>query len=85
MLAVACIGAIIVRDLQIIARAFNQVELLKDPLCVGPARRVILDQLEHRYQRKFADQWAFVRFAQEQQLGLDFTSPPKEFASPTAQ
>jgi hypothetical protein len=40
-------------------------------------RRVILDQLEHRYRRKFADHWAFVRYAHEQKLGLDFTSPPK--------
>ncbi len=38
---------------------------------------MILDQLEVRYRQKFADTWAFVRFAQEQHLGLDFTSPPK--------
>jgi hypothetical protein len=53
------------------------VELLKHPTCVGMARRVILDQLENRYHHKFADHWAFVRFAKEQKLGLDFTSPPK--------
>jgi hypothetical protein len=53
------------------------VELLKQPTCVGRARRVILDQLENRYRRPFADQWAFVRFAKEQKLGLDFTSPPQ--------
>jgi hypothetical protein len=53
------------------------VELLKHPTSIGLARRVILDQLEHRYNRKFPDHWAFVRFAQEQKLGLDFTSPPK--------
>jgi serine/threonine protein kinase len=58
------------------------VELLKQPTCVGLARRAILDQLEHRYQRKFADQWDFVHFAQEQNLGLDFTSPPKRFGTP---
>lgn len=56
------------------------VELLKQPTCVGPARRLILDQLENRYGRKFIDQWAFVRYAQEQGLGLDFTSPPQRFA-----
>jgi serine/threonine protein kinase len=53
------------------------VELLKHPTCLGPARRVILDQLENRYQHKFADHWAFVRFAKKQKLDLDFTSPPK--------
>jgi hypothetical protein len=59
------------------------VEFLKQPTCVGPARRVILDQLENRYGRKFIDQWEFVRFAQEQGLGLDFTSPPQRFALET--
>jgi hypothetical protein len=53
------------------------VELLKYPTYVGYARRLILDQLENRYGRKFADHWAFVRFAQQQNLGLDFTTPPK--------
>jgi hypothetical protein len=51
------------------------VNLLKDPLCVGKARRLILDQLEIRYQRKFADQWAFARFAQSE-LHIDPTGPP---------
>ena len=36
-----------------------------------------LDRLEDRYGRTFADQWEFVRFATEQRLGLDFTSPPQ--------
>jgi len=52
------------------------VDLLKHPLCVGQARRVVLDQLENRYHREFADQWAFVRFATEH-LGLVFTPPPR--------
>src|SRR5262249_4636855 len=52
------------------------VELLKHPLCVSDARRAILDALGTRYKRRFADQWDFVRFAQEQKLGLDFTTPP---------
>jgi hypothetical protein len=59
------------------------VEMLKEPLCVGAARRAILDQLEIRYRQKFADQWDFVRFAQRQNLGLDFTGPPKRLAAPT--
>jgi tRNA A-37 threonylcarbamoyl transferase component Bud32 len=53
------------------------VELLKHPLCVAEAQRVLLDRLEDRYGRKFADQWEFVRFATEQRLGLDFTTPPQ--------
>jgi hypothetical protein len=53
------------------------VELLKMPTCVGEVRRVVLDQLGHRYRRTFADPWDFVRFAREQQLVLDFASPPQ--------
>jgi hypothetical protein len=44
---------------------------------VDQARRVVLEQLENRYRRPFADHWQFVRFATEQRLGLDFTSPPR--------
>jgi hypothetical protein len=47
------------------------------PPCIGKARRIVLDQLGNRYRRTFADVWEFVRFAEEQQLGLDLTSPPK--------
>jgi hypothetical protein len=53
------------------------VELLKHPLCVGLARRAVLDHLEMQHRRTFADQWEFVRYAQEQQLDLDFTTPPQ--------
>src|SRR5262249_61102532 len=52
------------------------VELLKMPTCIGEGRRVVLDQLGNRYRRAFADGWEFVRFAQEQELGLDPTPPP---------
>jgi hypothetical protein len=60
------------------------VELLKMPTCVAEARRVILDHLGNRYRRTFADVWEFVRFAQEQKLDLDFTTPPQrpETAAP---
>ena len=51
------------------------VELLKQPLCVGEARRVVLVQLGIQHQRTFADQWEFVRFAEERELGLDFITP----------
>jgi hypothetical protein len=52
------------------------VDLLKQPLCVGAARRLVLDQLSRHYQRPFADQWDFVDYVQQQQLGLDLTTPP---------
>ena len=52
------------------------VELLKYPTCVGQVRRVILTHLGNRYRRHFSTHWDFVRYAQEQNLGLDFTTPP---------
>jgi hypothetical protein len=53
------------------------VDLLKQPFCVGEVRRLVLGQLARHYQRPFADQWDFVRFAQEQKLGLDLLTPPQ--------
>jgi hypothetical protein len=53
------------------------VDLLKMPTCFGEARRVVLDHLGNRYGRRFVNHWAFVRFAREQHLGLDFTTAPK--------
>ncbi len=53
------------------------VDLLKMPTCVREVRRVILDQLGNRYRRRFDTHWDFVRYAEEQKLGLDFTTPPK--------
>ena len=50
---------------------------VKMPTCFGPARRVVLDHLGNRYGRRFANHWAFVRYAQEQGLKLDLTSPPR--------
>jgi hypothetical protein len=59
------------------------VELLKNPYCVGRARRAVLDQLAQRYRRPFADQWEFVDFARQQKdLRLDFTSPPRRLDVP---
>jgi hypothetical protein len=51
------------------------IDLLKKPTCVGKPRRVILDHLGQRYQRRFEDVWEFVEFLREQQLPLDFASP----------
>jgi hypothetical protein len=53
------------------------VELLKIPTCFGPGRRVVLDQLENRCKRRFCNHWAFVRYAEESGLNLDFATPPK--------
>lgn len=53
------------------------VDLLKLPLCVGPARRAILNQLEAHHQRKFAGRWEFVRYAEVQKLNLDFSTTPQ--------
>jgi hypothetical protein len=52
------------------------VELLKQPLFVGEARRIVLDVLGGRHGRHFVDQWKFVQFAEDRRLGLDFTTPP---------
>ena len=53
------------------------VELLKMPTYFGMARGLVLDHLSNRYGRQFFNHWDFVRFAQEQNLGLDLTTPPK--------
>jgi uncharacterized protein (DUF2267 family) len=53
------------------------VDLLKMPTCIGDVRKVVLKHLSNRYGRPFPDHWAFVRYATEQKLGLDFTSPPR--------
>jgi hypothetical protein len=53
------------------------VNVMKTPACIGPTRRAILDQLGNRYRRTFADVWEFVRYAQQQRLNLDFTTPPQ--------
>jgi hypothetical protein len=53
------------------------VELLKQPLCVGEARRLVLAQLSRHYHRPFADQWEFVGYVQQRKLNLDLTTPPE--------
>jgi hypothetical protein len=60
------------------------VDLLKMPTCVGPARDVVLRLLGQRYNRHFADQWAFVDYAHAHLPNIDLTSPPKRptFAAP---
>jgi len=41
------------------------------------ARQVVLKHVGSRYGRRLANHWDFVRYAQEQGLDLDFTTPPK--------
>ncbi|MEK6257140.1 MAG: serine/threonine-protein kinase [Planctomycetota bacterium] len=53
------------------------VEFLKSPLVQGDHRRAFLDLLECRYGRRFGNQWAFVEYAQAENLGLDFTTRVK--------
>jgi hypothetical protein len=48
----------------------------------GEARKVVLKHLGNHFGRVFANHWEFVRFAQEQQLDLDLTSPPKRWRRP---
>jgi hypothetical protein len=58
------------------------IDLLKMPTCFGKARQVVLKHLGNRYHRVFANHWDFVRYAKEQRLDLDFTTPPKRPARP---
>jgi hypothetical protein len=53
------------------------VDLLKQPYCVGEAQRLVLEQLTRHYGRPFAGQADFLRFAREQKLPLDLTTPPQ--------
>jgi hypothetical protein len=53
------------------------VELLKMPTCRGGVRRVVLDHLGNIHGRRFANHWEFVRFAHEQRLAVDLTTPPR--------
>ncbi|HVC92208.1 MAG TPA: serine/threonine-protein kinase [Pirellulales bacterium] len=50
------------------------VEFLKSPLTHGDHRRDFLDLLECRYGHRFGNQWAFVEYAQAENLGLDLTT-----------
>ncbi len=53
------------------------VDLLKQPLCVGEPRRLVLEQLARHYNRPFADQWEFVDYVHKHKLDLDLTTPPQ--------
>jgi hypothetical protein len=51
------------------------VNLLKNPICVGPARQVVLQELGQRAGRSFATVWEFVAWAEQHAPGLDLRSP----------
>jgi hypothetical protein len=53
------------------------VDLLKQPFCVGEARRLVLDQLSRHYRRPFIDQWDFVEFVEQNHLDLDLSWPAR--------
>ncbi len=53
------------------------VNLLKMPTCYGKARRDVLNQLGNIHGRHFANHWEFVRFAHENHLSLNLTTPPR--------
>lgn len=54
------------------------VDILKQPFCVGNARRLVLEQLTRHYHRPFADQWEFVDYVHQHKLDLDLTTPPEQ-------
>jgi hypothetical protein len=53
------------------------VDLLKHPVCVGDARRQVLEQLSRHYDKSSADQWEFVEYDRLHQRDLDHTTPPQ--------
>jgi hypothetical protein len=61
---------------------FKSTNVAGEAVCVGETRRVVLEQLSRHYARPLANHWEFVRFAHEQHLDLDLTTPPKRPARP---
>jgi hypothetical protein len=53
------------------------VDLLKMPTCLGKSQTVFLELLSRRYKQSFADIWDFVAWAEKNEPGIDFKSPPK--------
>jgi len=47
------------------------------PTCFDHARHVVLDHLGNIYGRRFTNDWDFVRFARENGLDVDLTTPPR--------
>jgi hypothetical protein len=53
------------------------VDLLKQPLCVGPARDIVLQRLGQLTRQRFNTLWEFVAWARQHEPNLDLASPPK--------
>ena len=51
------------------------VDVLKNPLCAGPARTRLLKELGRRYGQKFANVWEFMEWAEVNQPELDLRAP----------
>jgi hypothetical protein len=47
-----------------------------------PIRKLVYTHFGNYLGCTFANQWDFVRYAKEQRLDLDFTTPPKHPARP---
>jgi hypothetical protein len=58
------------------------IHLLKNPVCVGLPRRIILDELGQRTGQHFAGVWDFVAWAEEHEPTLDLHAPWKMPAEP---
>jgi hypothetical protein len=52
-------------------------ELLKNPFCIGPTRDIVLQQLGRQLNRQFATVWDFVAWAEQHEVGLDLSTPPR--------
>jgi hypothetical protein len=58
------------------------VDVLAQPLCVGEARRVVLEQLARHYHRPFADQWEFVEYVQQHGVAVNLSSLAQRVEQP---
>ena len=52
------------------------VELLKQPLCYGKARRLFLSRVEQLTARTFSSHWDMVRWLQQHHPEIDLVTPP---------
>jgi hypothetical protein len=55
----------------------EMVDFLKQPTCVDPARRAVLDYLGYQCRRPFRDPWEFVDYARVHLPDIDLAAPPK--------
>jgi hypothetical protein len=55
----------------------NLVDLLKRPTCVGGARKIVMQALGNRLDRKFADHWEAVEWLATNEPDVDLKEPPE--------